>query len=910
MHQISFFCVLIRKPNRRFLYVKRTFITVALFYSLIACAFGQNPEKKRYNATQIAEAPVIDGVLTDRIWNEGEWTDDFTQFEPYNGKKPSQHTEFKILFDDNNLFVAIKSFDSSPDSIVKRLTRRDHEDGDMVAIIFDSFHDQRTGFMFGVSVGGVKSDQMMTNDGESEDQSWDPNWWVGTSINNEGWIAEMKIPFSQLRFKNNSGDVWGLEVIRTIYRKAETCIWQHIPQDAPGIIHMMGEMSGIEQVKPRKIFDITPYGVAQTERFPAEEGNPFATGKRSKLNAGLDAKIGVTNNLTMDLTINPDFGQVEADPSQVNLTAYETFFNEKRPFFIEGSNIISFGLGIGDGDVGNDNLFYSRRIGRKPQGSTYDYYGTNDETEGYSLSPDRTSILGAAKLTGKTQDGLSVGFMDAVTSEEVAEIDTGGHRSYQTVEPLTNYLAARVQKDYKEGNTIIGGMFTSVNRDMNELSIAGDPNDALINTLPAAAYTGGLDFTQYFSKKTYMVNLNTAFSYIEGTEEAMVKAQESSARYFQRPESSIALDSTRTSMSGNGGRLQFMKTGNGHLSYGAAFLWKTPGLELNDMGYQREADQMLQVLWANYRIWEPKSFYRTININANQYAGWDFSGIHLFDGIESNGNVNFKNYWFAGAGTNLNYNVISNSMLRGGPIMRMPGSLNSWMHISTDSRKKLEIELQLQNSVTFEGSGHNISVEPEMTYKPTNTLSLSFSPSYMVSYDELQYVEQATYGTQTRYIYGSIDQRVVGMSFRVNFNLTPDLTLQYWGQPFIASGKYYDYKYITDPMAADYHSRFALYSPEQISLNDEDYYEIDENTDGYSDYGFDKPDFNFQEFLSNFVLRWEYNPGSSVYLVWSQTRSNSNNTGTMEYSNNMEELFSEKPSNIFLIKFSYRFGLR
>jgi hypothetical protein len=890
--------------------VRKILTTAAFLLVLIVSVFGQDVEKKRYKATQISEAPVIDGVLNEKLWDEGEWTDDFTQFEPYNGKKPSQQSEFKILFDDNNLFVAIKSFDTSPDSIVKRLTRRDHEDGDMVAIIFDSFHDQRTGFLFGVSVGGVKSDQMMTNDGESEDQSWDPNWWVGTSINNEGWVAEMKIPFSQLRFKKNSGDVWGLEVLRTIYRRAETCIWQHIPQDAPGIIHLMGEMSGIEQVKPRKIFDVTPYGVAQTERSPAEEGNPFATGKSSKLNAGLDAKIGVTNNLTMDLTINPDFGQVEADPSEVNLTAYETFFKEKRPFFIEGSNIISFGLGIGDGDVGNDNLFYSRRIGRKPQGTSYEYYGYNDDTKGYSISPDRTSILGAAKLTGKTQDGLSVGFMDAVTSEERAEVDTGGNRSYQTVEPLTNYLAARLQKDYKEGNTIIGGMFTSVNRDMNELSIAGDPSDALINTLPSAAYTGGLDFTQYFSKKTYMINLNTAFSYIEGTEMAMLNAQQSSARYFQRPGNSVSVDSTRTSLSGNGGRLQFMKTGNGHLSYGGAFLWKTPGLELNDMGYQREADQMLQVLWANYRLWEPKSFYRTININANQYAGWDFSGNHLFDGLNANGNINFKNYWFAGAGTNLNYNVISNTMLRGGPIMKMPGSLNSWMHISTDSRKKLEIELSLQHTFNFEASGYNIGVQPEITYKPINTLSLSFAPSYMVSYDELQYVEQTNYENQTRYIYGSIDQKVVSMSFRINFNLSPDLTLQYWGQPFVASGRYYNYKYITDPMASDYHNRFALYSPEQMSLNDNDYYEIDENTDSHTDYGFDKPDFNVQEFLSNFVLRWEYNPGSSIYLVWSQTRSDSNNSGTMDYSNDMEQLFSTKPNNVFLIKFSYRFGLR
>jgi Domain of unknown function (DUF5916)/Carbohydrate family 9 binding domain-like len=871
---------------------------------------GQNTEKKRYTAAHINESPIIDGILNEKVWNEGEWTDDFTQFEPYNGRRASQQTEFKILFDDNNLFIAIKSFDTSPDSIVKRLTRRDHEDGDMVGIIFDSFHDLRTGFFFGVSAGGVKFDQMMTNDGENQDNSWDPNWWVVTSINSEGWIAEMKIPFSQLRFEKNSGEVWGLEVLRTIYRKAETCVWQHIPQDAPGIVHMLGEMAGVEKVRPRKIFDVTPYGVAQLDKYPPAEGNPFETGKRTKLNAGLDAKIGVTNNLTMDLTINPDFGQVEADPSEVNLTAYETFFKEKRPFFIEGNNIINFGLGIGDGTEGNDNLFYSRRIGRKPQIEPDPVYGSNEGQTGYSQSPDRTSILGAAKLTGKTQNGLSVGFMNAVTSEEMADIDTGGYKTHQVVEPLTNYLAARLQKDYKEGNTIIGGMFTSVNRFMDNIPATEDPDNTIKNTLASAAYSGGLDFTQYFHKKTYMINLNTAFSYIEGTELAMVRAQRSSARYFQKPGNSVSLDSSRTSLSGNGGRLQFMKIGNGHLSYGAAFLWKTPGLELNDMGYLRETDQMLQVLWANYRIWEPKSFYRSININANQYKGWDFSGNNLFDGLNVNGNINFKNYWFAGAGTNLNYNVISNSLLRGGPVMKMPGSLSSWLHINTDSRKKLQINIGVQHTLTFEGSGHNLNIQPEITYKPLNALSLSLSPTYMLSYDELQYVDQTYYGSQPRYIYGSIDQKIVGMSFRVNFNLTPDLTLQYWGQPFVAYGKYDNFKYITDPMASEYHGRFAVYSPDQLKDDGEGGYAIDENVDGTVDYSIGKPDFNFRQFLSNLVIRWEYNPGSSIYLVWSQTRTNSDYTGTMDYSNDLDYLFSTKPYNVFLIKFSYRFGLR
>lgn len=890
--------------------MKKLLITLLLLPFLILSAYGQENGKKRCQATHIPEGPVIDGIINEKVWNEGEWADDFSQFEPYNGKMPTQRTEFKILFDDNNLFVAIKSFDTRPDSIVKRLTRRDHEDGDMVAIIFDSFHDLRTGFFFGVSAGGVKFDMMMTNNGENQDNSWDPNWWAATSINSEGWVAEMKIPFSQLRFEKNSGDVWGLDILRTIYRKAETCLWQNIPQDAPGIIHLMGEMSGLEQVKPRKILDVTPYGVAQVERFPSEENNPFATGKKGKLNAGVDAKIGVTNNLTMDLTINPDFGQVEADPSEVNLTAYETFFNEKRPFFIEGKNIINFGLGIGEGTEGNDNLFYSRRIGRKPQGTSYDYYGYGDTITGYSHSPDRTSILGAAKITGKTRKGLSVGFLDAATSEESAEIDTAGQRSYQVVEPFTNYLAARLQKDFKDGNTLIGGMFTSVNRAMNDIPLTGNVSDALINQLPSAAYSAGLDFAQYFRNKNYMISLNAAFSYIEGTELAMVREQQSSARYFQKPGNSITLDSTRTSLSGSGGKLQFAKNGNGHWTFGGAFLWKTPGLELNDIGYLREADQMLQVVWINYRIWEPKSFYRSIYLSSNQYKGWDFSGNKLFDGLNLNGNINFSNYWFAGAGTNLNYNVISNAKLRGGPVIGMPGSLNSWVNINTDSRKRLQLNIGLQHTLNFESSGQNLNIQPQITYKPVNTLSLSLSPSYMVSYDEMQYVDQTNFGERSRYLFACIDQKVMAVSFRVNFNLTPDLTLQYWGQPFVATGKYYDYKYITDPMASGYRNRFATYSPDQVSLSGEDHYGIDENRDGTEDYGFDKPDFTVRDFLSNMVLRWEYNPGSSIYLVWSQTRSGSNSSGDMDYTNDIHDLFSEKPHNVFLIKFSYRFGIR
>ena len=874
------------------------FISGLMIFLFLPCIFGQTPDKKQYKATRISTAPVINGILDEEVWQTGEWIDDFTQFEPYNGKKPSQRTEFKILFDDDNIYAAFKVYDTSPDSIVNRLTRRDNPDGDLVGIILDSFHDLRTGFLFGISSSGVKYDQMFTNDGQNEDSSWDPNWWVKTSINNEGWVAEMKIPFSQVRFEKNSGDTWGLEVARVLYRKNETSFWQHIPKDAPGIVHLFGELSGLEQIKPRKIFDVTPYGVAKAETFKAVPENPFLSkGKLSGLNGGIDAKIGVTNNMTMDLSINPDFGQVEADPSQVNLSAYETFFSEKRPFFIEGNNITNFGLGIGDGGVGNDNLFYSRRIGRQP-------HGYPDLKDGWSADiPTNTTILGAAKLTGKTKNGLSLGFVEAMTAEEKAEIDTLGGRKYETVEPLTNYLVGRVQKDINAGNTIIGGIFTSTNRDL-------DAN--LSDFMHKAAYTGGADFTQYFKEKNWMFNLNAAFSVVEGTKKALENTQRSSAHYFQRPDNDYTvLDTSRTSLAGSGGRMQIMKL-NGHWNFLSATIWKTPGFETNDLGYIREADQILSVLWAGYNQWEPKWIYRSYNINADFYAVNNFGGDWVGEGFEWNASMGLKNYWNVWTGGNISSSSLSTGMLRGGPMMKLPGSTNVRIGFSTDNRKKLVFDVYLNGSKGNEKDSRDLNTGFGITYKPINYLVLTISPGFSKSFSELQYVSQIEYNGKDKYLFASIDRKTISTSFRVNLNLSPNLTFQYWGQPFVATGKYYDHKFIFEPMADRYNDRFWTYSQRQISL-DGDNYNVDENTDGTTDYSFDKRDFNVQEFLSNLVVRWEYNPGSSVYLVWSQTRSSSNGSGNLDLFNDLGDLFDKgenKPHNVFLIKFSYRFGLK
>jgi hypothetical protein len=868
---------------------------------------GQTPEKKQYRAERLTVAPDIDGILDDEAWKEGTWNDDFTQNRPYSGRSATQKTEFKILFDENNLYFAIKAFDTSPDSIINRLTRRDQADGDLVGIILDSFHDLRTGFVFGVSSAGVKYDKMLTNDGQNEDSSWDPNWWVKTSINEEGWIAEMKIPFSQVRFEKNSGDVWGLEIARILYRNNEQDFWQDIPRDAPGFIHLMGEISGLEQIKPRKIFDITPYGVAKAETFKSVPGNPFLDkGKKYGLNGGIDAKIGVTNNMTMDLTINPDFGQVEADPSEVNLSAYETFFSEKRPFFIEGNNITNFNLGVGNGDIGNDNLFYSRRIGRRPQGNP----DLNDGS--YADVPTATTILGAAKLTGKTKNGLSLGFIEAITAEEKAKIDNEGERTYETVEPLTNYFVGRVQKDFNEGKTILGGILTGTNR---FLDANLDAN--LANYMHKSAYSGGIDFTQYFKNKNWKFNLNVALSQVNGTKKALEYTQMSSARYYQRPDNNyIRFDTTRTSLVGSGGRMMIEKL-NGHLYLAGATIWKSPGFETNDLGYLREADQILSGIAVGYNQWEPKWIYRSYNINGDAFIMNNFGGNIIVKVFEWNASMELKNYWSVWTGGNLQSSSLSTGMLRGGPMMKLPGNMYARIGFSTDYRKKLTFNVYLNGSKGWENYSRNLNTGVDISYKPTNYFSFTVSPAYSKSFSELQYVTNLTYNINDRYIFASIDRKTISASLRVNLNLSPDLTFQYWGQPFIATGRYYDHKYILDPMANSYRDRFHTYTASQ--LTDGSDYSIDENMDGINDYTFGKTDFNYKAFLSNLVIRWEYSPGSSVYLVWSQTRNGINPTGSMDYFNDIGDLFNRRLfkeddnyflKNVFLIKFSYRFGLK
>ena len=852
-------------------------------------------QKRVYQTEKLStSAPLIDGFIEDEAWETIDWGTDFIQRDPYENAPPSQQTAFKILYDDNNIYVAIRAYDSVPEKIERRLTRRDEFQGDWIAVAFDSYNDDLTAFAFSVNAAGVKGDVIATNDNELDD-TWNPVWYVKTSIDDLGWVAEMRIPLTQLRFSDEEEHTWGLEVMRQLFRKEEFSVWQMVPQEASGWVSEWGELTGIKNINPKKEIELLPYAMIKYETSEKEEGNPFATGSEWGYNAGLDGKVAITNDLTLNFTVNPDFGQVEADPSEVNLTAFESFFAEKRPFFVEGANIFDYPLTAGDGPFSSDNLFYSRRIGRQPQ-----YEPELNDGE-YSKTPEFTTILGAAKLSGKTQNGWSIGILESLTREEKALIDNNGERREETVEPLTNFFNARIQKDINKGKTTVGGMFTATNRFIN---------DSTLEFLPKSAYSGGVDFANFWDNKSYYISTKAVFSTVNGSKEAITELQESPQRYYQRPDANhLTLDTTLTSLTGSGGTIEGGKIGGGHWSYGGWSTWRSPGLELNDQGYLRGADFMNQILWVGYRIWEPFSIFRSINFNSATWAGWDFSGLNLYSGFSTNVHMQFKNYWSFGTGVNRDGEEIMRHELRGGSALRAPGGWNNWFNISSDSRKKVVGSIFMHNGWLGDGYARAINAGLELEYRPLDFLQISLSPNYFKEDKQIIFIETTSYDDKDVHLVSRIEQEYTSLDIRINLSITPDLSIQYWGQPFVFSGNYSEFKKVVDPMNMDIMQQYYTFNEGEIFHDkDETEYLIDENGDGIADYSFENPDFSFFEFRSNLVIRWEYIPGSTAYLVWSQGRTGDHPDGQFSLSDNINRLSLLTPSNTFLLKISYRFS--
>ncbi len=854
--------------------------------------------KKKYITTGILmdEAPEIDGELSDAIWDKVDWGGDYIEFQPDENTDPSVQTRFKILYDAKNLYLAFRCYDPEPDKIERRLSRRDGFAGDWVEVNIDSYNDKRSAFSFSITAAGVKGDEFVSNNGNNWDSSWNPIWYTKTKIDSEGWTAEIRIPLSQLKFSDAPDQVWGLQSTRRFFREEERSLWQRKPIDQPGWVSEFGELHGLKNLEPQNQFEVQPYTVVRSSSYEAEEGNPFEDGSDMDLTAGLDAKIGITNDLTLDLTINPDFGQVEADPSAIALDGFQIFFREQRPFFVENKNIFELPVSpsIAGNTFGSDNVFYSRRIGRTPQGYP------DLESGAYADVPDSTPILGAAKFSGKTRTGWSVGLLESLTARRIATIDSGGERRQEVVEPLTNYLVGRVQKDFNEGDTYVGTIVTATNREALPMSL---------DFLHTAAYSGGLDFKHQWNNRDWYVGGSMVWSHVLGSPEAILRTQESIAHLFQRVGAShVEVDPERTSLSGTGGNAQLGKVGNGHWRFESGGTWRSPELELNDIGFQRQADDIRHYPWVAYQSLKPDKTFRRVGINYNHWAVWDFGGYLNNIRFNTNSFQNWTNNWFTNIGFNYAPLQYSNFALRGGPRLRISPELSFWNGINTDSRKKLRFRVFHNGRKAADNSYWRYSIEAGFSYQPTNALQLSVFPNFTRNEDQLQFVDNLEVEGSPRYLNGTISQETFSMSLRLNYTINPNLTIQYWGQPFISNGLYSDFKTVTDPLADRFENRIRQYGPDEIALADE-VYSVDENGDGQADFSFGNPDFSFVQFRSNLVVRWEYIPGSELFLVWSQDLTTSGDPGDPLLSGLESNIFGNAiPRNTILLKATYRFA--
>lgn len=848
--------------------------------------------KKSYTTTTIDTivAPKIDGLLADPAWGLVDWSGDYVEWSPEENTAPTEQSKLKILYDEKNIYVAFRCYDKEPSKIVKRLSRRDGFDGDWVEINIASLGDERTAYSFTISVSGVKGEEYITNNGANWDNTWNPIWYAKTNIDSQGWTAEIRIPLSQLRFGSAQDQVWGIQSTRRYFRKEERSVWQRSPQNAAGWVSTFGLLKGLKNLQPQKQLEVQPYIVSALNTYEAEPDNPFRDGRDTRLDAGLDGKIGITNDLTLDFTVNPDFGQVEADPSAIALDGFQIFFPEQRPFFIENKNIFDYryASSFSGNTFGFNNLFYSRRIGRAPQGTPD--LGTNE----FAAVPDVSTILGAAKFSGKTKDGWSIGVLESVTAKESALIRGTSADRKETVEPLTNYFVGRVQKDFNKNNTFIGGMLTAVNRDVPE-------NLSFLHT---AAYTAGIDITHQWQNRKWYVKGNFIFSNVKGSEQAISNTQQSITRLFQREDASyLTVDPTKTSLTGSGGNLQIGKA-SGNWRFETGVLWHSPELELNDIGFQLRADDYRQYAWGQYRTTKARESIRAFLINYVQAAAFDFGGNLNDFTVGTNGWVNLNNNWFINGGLNYKPVQFSNFALRGGPRLQLPNDFSYRMGIVSDGRKKLRLRANYSANYGNENAYSSFQLSGQLTYQPTNALQLSLLPSYSENDDRLQYVSTQNFKGTPRYINATISQRTLNLPLRIDYILRPNLSIQYWGQPFISRGRYKDFKYITNPLASSFEDRFQRFQTEQLRLVDGGY-SVDEDLDGTTDFGFSQPDFAFVQWRSNLVLRWEYIPGSEFYLVWSQDLSSFGDFN-QSLTEGLQDNIS-RPQHIFLLKATYRF---
>ncbi|HTL84677.1 MAG TPA: DUF5916 domain-containing protein, partial [Acidimicrobiia bacterium] len=848
------------------------------------------PAEVRMHAVRRTGPISINGHLDEAQWKNAPRQGGFTQRFPKDGGKASQDTQFAVLYDDDALYVGVWASDPEPEKIRRTLTRRDVDavaDGILIGI--DSYHDKRTAYVFQINAAGVQRDLMLFDDA-AEDDTWDAVWTGDVAVTGDGWTAEVRIPFSQLRFAGGDQHEWGLQVVRMVARNQEQTAWSPWPRTGNRIVSRFGIVDGIEVNKPSRRLELLPYASGGVQRQPIEDGDPLHDPTSPLGNIGLDLKYGLGPAFTLSATINPDFGQVEADPSQVNLSANELFFAEKRPFFIEGVDL--FKLPIGNGDNLIEGAFYSRRIGAAPPEPDMDY--------AYIAAPTSTTIYSAAKLTGKTNTGWSVGVLDAVTGEENATVvDSAGMMMKPIVAPLTNYAVGRVKRDLRGGKTTVGASATAVDR-----ALSGTPLEA---TNHDQAYTAGAQVTHRWDDNAWELDAHGVTSYVHGSTDAITSTQESNRHLFQRPDAEhVEVDPTRTGLTGAGLTWAVGRSGETkHWRFAHGGDFRTPGLELNDVGFQFYSDRIEPWLWTEYRDDDPGKTVLNWRAQTVQFASASLEPRLLTWGGDANIHAQLANYWMFHHGWHLEAAGWDVAALRGGDALRTNTRVSTNFNFSTDSRKTVRLDAWFFANRDFVADAMHFNTGTSVFVQARSNIDVSVGLDWTQRTDPLQYITQTDDSAgRTHYVFGTIQQTVASLTTRMNWTFSPKLSLQVYAQPFLAAGNYRELKDVDNPHAKEFADRFHVLSGTDYTVSDGTVMVSHNGT-----YSFDQPDFDFGELRSTVVLRWEYRPGSTVFAIWSHGRTNSVDGGRFDLANDIANLGSAPGEHIVMVKANYWIGL-
>jgi len=828
---------------------------VVLALTLQTAGGGVVPPPTATTATAVraAHPPAIDGRDDDPVWREAPAITQFREFQPKQDGDPRFATEAKVAYDDRNIYVFVRAFDPHPDSILRLLARRDVRAAtDQLKIIIDSYHDRRSGYEFAVNPAGVKRDYAIYNDTQ-EDDAWDAVWEVATAVDSLGWTAEFRIPLSQLRYVPRGTNTFGFGVWRDIQRYTERVSWPLFRQSQSGISSQLGELHGLDGLPSPRRPEIAPYAVTKNVSVPLASGFD----RSQKVTAGADLKYGITSNLTLDATVNPDFGQVEADPAVLNLTVFETFFQERRPFFVQGAGIFRFDVNCSQVNCNGEGLFYSRRIGRAPQ------LGYGDPN-----SPTATTIYGAAKLTGRLPGGQTVGVLEAITQRATGTLDS-------TTEPTTNYAVVRGQQDFRNGESGIGVMLTAVNRSLDQRTE---------NFLRRSAYVGAFDFRHRFLQGHYQVSGSLDLSRVAGTDTAIARTQQDPVHFYQRPGAGVTYDSTRTALSGDAEELFFSKLGGGITRFETSYQRRSQGFEANDLGFLLQADQQSWSTWFGLQSLRPTALYQIAYWNFNWWQYWTAAGTPVERAANTNAHVQLNNRWWVHGGVTtgqLGTTFCDRNCSRGGPAVRNDPYLSAWGEVDGDARPALVPYMWLNYFRGDGGRSERFNGNTQITLRVASQFKASLTLSATHNVNDIQPHGTIKDSTGTHYTFAHLNQKTVSLTGRVDYTLSTVLTLQLYAQPFVSKGTYSNVRELADPNAAAFDNRYKPYAATPGGFND-------------------------KEFNSTVVLRWEYRPGSTLFVVWTQGRADYTQIeGPRSLAGNFRDMFDLHPNNTFLVKASY-----